>query len=220
MRSLEPAPAPVRRTGMRILGFLAICLTAFAAQLSSAPNATACSCIGIGDQEAFDAADAVFVGTVESVPTAPNTRRWSSDDPGVWSFSVESVYKGAVVDQQSVVSAIDGSSCGLELADAERVVVFARNEPHPFERALDGAPLYADLCGGSRSLMQGAVPTSFGAPTPPIPGVSAVLRSEAAPLAPASNERGVIPYLAFAVLILGAVAVASVVVKRGGPGRT
>ena len=137
---------------MRAFAISAIVLAAVVSQVWTAPPAQACSCSLVSDEQAYDAADAVFVAQVESAPSPPTEGAWSSIDPGVWTFSVTDVYKGDRLRAQRVVSAISGGSCGLELPEQGAVVVFARTEPWgpPFEQSVDGADLYADLCGGSR----------------------------------------------------------------------
>jgi hypothetical protein len=134
-----------------------------------APPAAACSCMSVSDEVALEQADAAFTGEVLSAPTPPVSTPWSSTDPGVWTFAVDRVYKGTVAPQQEVVSAISGASCGLELPTQGPVLVFTRTAPQAFEEAVEGATLYADLCGGSRSLHERPVPATFAATSPTEP---------------------------------------------------
>jgi hypothetical protein len=139
-----------------------------------APPAAACSCASVSDEDALRSADAVFTGEVLSAPSPSTFGAWSSTDPGVWTFAVDLVYKGTVAPQQDVVSAISGASCGLELPAEGPVLVFARTDPWPSEQSVDGATLYADLCGGSRSLHERPVPATFAATTPTEAGADPV----------------------------------------------
>jgi hypothetical protein len=150
------------------LVMVVLLVVALVSAWDTAPVA-ACSCSQVSDQEAMAQSDAVFVGVVERAPTIPTTGTWSSTDPGVWRFAVESVHKGTVAPDQEVVSALSGASCGLELPEQGRVVVFARTEPRAeaLEQAVAGATLYADLCGGSRALA-GPPPAELGVPYEPV----------------------------------------------------
>ncbi len=136
--------------------------------------ASACSCAGLTADEAFARADAVFVGDwVETLPggVVPPP---SSDDPQRLVFEVSGVYKGEVYARQSVVTAVDGASCGLELQGDGPFLVFGRTTASTFEPGLEDGELAADLCGGSRALADSAVPASFGVPAAPLEGSSPI----------------------------------------------
>jgi hypothetical protein len=140
-------------------------------QVVSAPPAAACDCTQVGDVEAFAHADAVFVGTVVSPAAVPTDVVWSSTDPGAWVFDVQSVYKGSVAPRQTVWSPLSGASCGLELEkdESRSVVVFAGRDTMTYLPGFDPptGELHASLCGGTRLLTDGTIPTSFGEPKPP-----------------------------------------------------
>jgi hypothetical protein len=108
------------------------------------------------DAEAFERADAVFVGRVVDV-TRPAVLR-SSIDPVVWTFDVRTAYKGDVDHAQEIVSEASGASCGLEVFDREQSqLVFASRSFGPGHLRLESHQYYAGLCGGTRSI-EGAAP--------------------------------------------------------------
>ena len=137
--------------------------------VGAAGPAGACSCIGLGDAEAFARADAVFVGKVSGYeagdPPVPQP------GPARWTFKVRDVYKGKVTRTQEVVSAADGASCGLEIQTRGVFLVFATTS-----RTLPSGPrpaagqLYATLCGGTRALSEGALEPGLGRAHPPRSG--------------------------------------------------
>lgn len=131
----------MRRSGMTLL--LAALLTA--AGLLVASPAAACSCAEADTAAYFADADAVFAGSLVS----REVRRldsWtqSSGDPALHVFEVETVYKGEVHEQQGVISAADGASCGLEPSGDGPYVVFATRDAGPAE-----GQYRAGLCGGT-----------------------------------------------------------------------
>jgi hypothetical protein len=142
------------RHAATVLAGLAI---AAAAQTFAAPPAAACSCAaGIPDAERRANADAVFTGRIE-------TER-GDDRTVVWTFAVDAVYKGDVAERQVVSSSASGSSCGAELLNHTRYLVFARGT---------GGALTTGLCDGDRALADGAVPAlALGAATTPRPATS------------------------------------------------
>jgi len=122
---------------------------------------------GTSDDEAFAAADVVFTGRLVAV-RVPDGPMISSDDPARFVFDVDSVLKGDAFETQSVVSARDGASCGLELQTGVDSVVFARTES---SYDLAGGELDSSLCSGSRT---GAAPEGLGTPNAPSPGSSTI----------------------------------------------
>lgn len=149
-----------------------------------AEPAGACVCSYVGDpavpgsveeadDDAFAAADVVFVGEAVRVPTG--LPAVGHDDGRTLRFEVDEVYKGhAVADQEVVTSR---SSCGLEgMEEGEAYVVFAehpeeRQATSPFVPEAEDHQVLAEQCGGTRPLQARAVPTSFGdgdAPAPPL----------------------------------------------------
>lgn len=158
-----------RQAIRRWAGMIALVAVASASMvLVAAAPASACSCIGYDDAQAFDAADAVFVGTLEErgEPADPNY----SASPVTLTFRVDRAYKGDIARTQPVVISSSDSSCGLDLTGTGPFLVFARDEGSPAlsTDAPDGA-VFAGLCDGTRGLRAG-VPASFGAgsiPTSP-----------------------------------------------------
>lgn len=132
----------------------------------------ACSCAPLTDAEARGFADAVFVGTLAEVITPPGPS-YSSADPERFVFEVDGVYLGDVFARQSVVTARDGASCGLEISGPGPFLVFARTPDTSTGEALEGE-LTSSLCSGTRTLADGGAPVEFGEPSPPTPGASPV----------------------------------------------
>ena len=150
---------PLRRT--RVLGAM-VAVTLGAAILIVGPSARparACSCIGMTDEQAFAAADAVFRGQVAGYESPPAQPVMSSADPAVWTFAVAEVYKGDVAPTQAVVSAVSGATCGLEIPHQGEFFVFADRR--------DGTGGYsANLCGGTRSTTAGPLEVAAMQPPP------------------------------------------------------
>ncbi|WP_020574021.1 hypothetical protein [Actinopolymorpha alba] len=129
---------------------LILALIASGAFLLAPAPASACSCVSQSPAEAYDRADAVFVGrmTDRDVPS----RLFSSTDRAVWTFDVSQVYKGEVHRQQEIVTVESGASCGLELQGSGPFVVYAeKNAGEPIPAPGEGQ-YAASLCGGSTEL--------------------------------------------------------------------
>lgn len=128
----------MRRALLLLLGVL---LAAAGLPVGARP-AAACSCAGIPSAaEAFASADAVFAGRLVSREVHhPNWPLVSSSDPAVHVFAVDEVFKGVVHEEQGVVSADSGASCGLELSGEGPIVVYATDS---------GGGLTAGLCDGA-----------------------------------------------------------------------
>jgi hypothetical protein len=139
--------------------------------LATSERAVACSCAGVTDSEAFQRADAVFTGALVDIITPPGEVIVSSD-PERFLFDVDGVFKGEVAASQSIVTAREGGSCGLEIGGRGPFVVFAFTEDFSTSGAVDGE-YYSNLCSGTRPLSDGALPASFGEPAPPADGASA-----------------------------------------------
>lgn len=152
-----------------VLAVAAALSGAFGYLTISAAPAAACSCMAVDDAGAFEAADVVFVGDLVDhqveQPDDPTT------PPGIatWTFAVDEVFKGEALEEQEVVSAASGVSCGLELPQQQvRALVFARRDVG--EMATGENQLVADLCGGTR---EGGAPAAFadlGEPPKPLQG--------------------------------------------------
>lgn len=140
----------------------------------TALRASACSCATTrgDDVAAFDRAGAVFSGVLTEV-RAPTGERHSSADPERFVFAVDRVYKGEVFARQSVVTAREGASCGLEVSPGVgAILVYARGDDDRWIKADEGE-LVADLCGGTRYFIA-PIPASFGDGALPRPGSSPI----------------------------------------------
>ena len=173
-------------------------LVAVATLAAATGTACACSCVGLTDEEALRNSAAAFVGTLREVrgPTVS----MSSSDPSRFVFDVEAVYKGAVHEVQSIVSASDGGSCGLEVNVGERALVFAHGSGQ--SSLLDGE-YAAGLCEGTRMLGVAAVPPVLGAPIAMLPGSSVVGEDDSIPSVVVRNWYWVVGFAA----LIGGVAV-------------
>ncbi len=154
----------MRRTGVSLLlGALLV-----VAGLVVAAPAAACSCAGTpSSAEAFAAADAVFTGRLLSRELQhPDWPIVSSGDPALHVFAVDEVFKGVVHQEQGVVSADSGASCGLELAGGGPFVVFATGSEREYT---------AGLCSGTGTVtaeIQTELRSLAGTPPRPLPGAA------------------------------------------------
>jgi hypothetical protein len=139
----------------------------------SARSTSACSCVSFTDDEALENADAAFTGALVEIITLDGDT-YSSMDPERFVFDVDEVFKGAVFARQSVVTARDGASCGLEVSGPGPFIVFARTEPDGITSGAAEGELYSSLCSGTRALAGGALPASFGVASSPSPVAAAI----------------------------------------------
>jgi len=151
-------------------------LVVVATLTAAAGSACACSCVGVTEAEALRNSAAVFVGTLHEV--RGQTLRFSSADPSRFVFDVETAYKGDVHEVQSVVSSSDGASCGLEIAVGQRTLVFAHNED---SFSLEDGEYESGLCGGTRALVGGEVPSELGPVLAVLPGSSPIGEDDSYP---------------------------------------
>lgn len=114
--------------------------------------ACACSCKSLTEQEAFDAAGAVFVGTVTDVDIPGIGPIIGSADRVNVSFVVSKVYKADVPADVVVRTVRDGASCGYPFAVGSRYVVFA---------TADDGVWRTGLCSGTQLLPPAVEPTGF-----------------------------------------------------------
>jgi hypothetical protein len=164
--------ATVRRGLVTLL--LAVLLSA--AGLLLASPAQACSCAEATTAQNFAAADVVFTGTLLSREVDhPDWPVMSSGDPALHVFAVDAVYKGEAHQEQGVISAAEGASCGLELTGDGPFVVFASSDP-----GLPDGQYRSGLCSGT-GLVDAAVTAALedlspGPPAaaPPIDGPAGV----------------------------------------------
>lgn len=154
--------------------FVVLTVVAIAAMMlvvlspGSVSPARACSCASPSLEEAFAQSDAVFVGTLVEI-RRPEVML-SSMDESRFVFDVETVYAGQVYDEQSIVTASDGASCGLELQVGVRAVVFGTTDE--YEISPDPGEYGANLCNGTGPYS--VVPASFGSGAPPLAGSSGI----------------------------------------------
>lgn len=144
-------------------------VVAFATLAAASGTACACSCVGLTDAEALRQSQAVFVGTLREV-RGP-ALMIDSSAPSRFLFDVEAVYKGEVHTVQSIASASDGASCGLEIDVGQRALVFATGAA---SYDLEDGEYEAGLCGGTRSLGGVGLPSGLGEPGLVLPGSSPV----------------------------------------------
>lgn len=163
--------------------------------------ASACSCVGYTDDEAFAAADVVFTARV--VDVVRPTVMVSSTDETRFVFAIDRIFKGEAHRTQSVVTASDGASCGLEITGSGPFLVFARAEGDGIVDPDDGE-FSSSLCSGTRPLASGAVPTTFGdgfATEAPMDGsVDSPVLSETSPIGRDESGLATLALVALAVV--------------------
>ena len=140
---------------------LAVFLVAGLGVLTVASPACACSCAGVSAREAFDSADAVFVGRVVEIDE-PGGLIVGSADPVTLVFDVGEVFKGVVPANVHVVTARDGASCGFDAVAGARYVIYAYED--------EAGELATTLCSRNQQLSAaGPVPVDLvpGAGYPP-----------------------------------------------------
>ena len=81
--------------------------------LAAAADAYACTCAPVDLERDLPAADGAIIGSV--------LERRVSGDTATYRLRIEQVYKGDIENRAEVVSSVDGASCGLELAQGDRV---------------------------------------------------------------------------------------------------
>lgn len=114
----------------------------------------------------------MFIGTLAEIITSGGPS-YSSADPERFVFEVDEVFTGEVFARQSVVTARDGASCGLEISGPGPFLVFAVANDDVTGGAVDGE-LSSNLCSGTRELGSSAVPAEWGDASPPIAGASPI----------------------------------------------
>lgn len=141
----------------------------------TAGPAHACSCVGWNDNQAFSSADAVFAGRLRDAATSVQRNRARLR---VFDFDVDTVYKGAVLRRQRVVTIGSGSSCGAELRGNGPFLVFATRDRQQFDDAVPKGELFTGLCDGTREVADRAI--AFRAASGPFPGASPPLPEDPA----------------------------------------
>jgi hypothetical protein len=158
-----------------------------AAGLLVASPAQACSCAEATTAEHVAAADVVFTGTLLSREVDhPDWPVMSSDDPALYVFAVDAVYKGDVHAEQGVVSASESASCGLDLAGDGPFVVFASSDT-----GLPDGQYRAGLCNGT-GLADDAVLTELDGLAPAPPAAGAPLDGQAGVQSPGNGALPVV----------------------------
>ena len=207
-----------------ILLLLASSATFVVVAVAGGQSVSACSCVSLTDQEAFDQADVVFTGTLVEIVTPPGDA-YASTDLERFVFDVERIYKGEAVDPQTIVTARDGASCGLEIQGPGPFLVYATSSEGIVIGAVDGEHS-SNLCSGTRAVADGAMPTSFGNGRPPTAVAPSGDSGEAA--APEGPERpsnaasstsdtsdtSSVPWTLIAVVGVAAVALAASLIIR------
>ena len=156
--------------------------------LVPAGPAVACSCAVITEGEAFDNAQVVFTGELVEVRPPPPAAIVSSGAPERFIFAVDRVYKGTAFDEQSVVTAMDGATCGLAISGPGPFIVFAHTGDGDWiEQGVEGE-LYASSCGGTRAVDVAGVPASFGAGAIPEEGSSPVGGATSSTVGPTTSS--------------------------------
>jgi hypothetical protein len=150
-----------RRAALVLVLLVALSGTALAV-LADVRPAAACSCAGLGDEEALEVADVAFVGELRSVDLPGSG--YSAAEATVW-FDVSAVYEGEAYADQPVRTAQDSASCGLELRQLEgSILVFANRTDDGDD--LSSQRLEAGLCGGTRAATDTPIPTGWVAASP------------------------------------------------------
>jgi hypothetical protein len=120
---------------------LVVVLVGLGVAAGPADPAAACSCKVASTADHYASADVVFTGRLlERTVDEPIT---SSIDPARHVFAVDRAWKGDVPERATVLSAVSGASCGLELRGTGPFVVFAREKD---------AHLESGLCTGTAEL--------------------------------------------------------------------
>lgn len=118
--------------GVRNLGIhaartvLILALTASGLHFGAAP-ASACSCVELTSAEAFERADAVFVGEVTAFKVKSGLFGKSSIDPTAVVFTVNEVWKGPRQESITIRTVRGEVSCGFEFAEGLKYLVYARD---------------------------------------------------------------------------------------------
>jgi len=131
-----------------IRAFLVTVLIAPALVVIGASSALACSCVPPrSDPKALREAAAVFSGTV-----VDRSDGEVGFDEITWTFAVDTVYKGDVLDTQDIETQTQGSACGVVFEERKRYVVFAHEDT---EALSPGVDLATNSCMNTRELNDG-----------------------------------------------------------------
>ena len=156
----------MRATAIRLLATaLAI---AFVSVFGGTP-AAACSCARPDPSEAFQQSDAVFIGEISEI-RRPGSLMLNEQEAR-YIFSVETVFKGDVYEQQSIVTHAQGPACGLEISGPGQFLMFATTDGFGGPKPDDGE-FASSLCSANTSVDIEETAADFGDSYAPLTGVS------------------------------------------------
>jgi hypothetical protein len=151
---------------MRLL--VAALAIAFVSVFGGTP-AAACSCPRPELSDAFQQSDAVFIGEINEI-RRPGSLMVNAQEAR-YIFSVETVFKGDVYEQQSIVTHAQGPACGLEISGPDQFLMFATIDgfggPAP-----DAGEFASGLCSANTSDNINDAAANFGDGYAPLAGAS------------------------------------------------
>ena len=135
-----------------------------AIMITSPSPAYGCSCIEPDLEQLFSGHEGAFVGTLIERPPL-DEGFVNSADLVPYVFEVEAAYKGEVTNPMTVMSAVSGASCGLEMPEGASASVFVWSE---------GGEWHGGLCStmGPEALLDGPFQTVEFAEAEPPAGTS------------------------------------------------
>lgn len=128
-------------------GVLVTAAVAGVVLLGGTDRALACSCVPADATTALARADVAFAGTAVAVE-APGPA--TTGAPVVWTFSVDTVVKGAADVAQRVVTPRQSATCGYAFEIGRRYLVLAGTTD-----GVEGAHLATGLCSGTHEVTPG-----------------------------------------------------------------
>lgn len=177
-----PQRRPIRVNAVRLFRLLLGGLLASTVLVLVAGAAAACSCAVQGAAADVQRSDVVLVGTVVGVQPPPWRPVMSGGDPATYEIEVSSVLKGRAAVTTYVRSAVDGGSCGIEIDEGGRYVIFTHVQVREGEDEL-----WASLCGGTTEAapeVLDRVERVTGPPDAPQPEASGGVPGQLAPPRP------------------------------------
>ena len=131
--------------------FFLIAAVVSATLFAGTGTALACSCMIPNAEALLAESDGAFVGTLIERPQPRIGLSSSSADPAAWVFEVEESYKGDISSPITVISAISGASCGLELSEGDSASLFVHRNGDQWE---------GNLCStmGPEALLDASIP--------------------------------------------------------------
>lgn len=156
---------------MQAAGMRLLVITMFVALVSvfQGTPAAACSCARPEPAEAFQQSDAVFIGQISEIRRPGSLM--INEQEARYIFSVETVFKGDVYEQQSIVTHAQGPTCGLEITGPGQFLMFATTNgfggPEP-----DDGEFASSLCSANTSVDIEETAADFGDSYAPLTGAS------------------------------------------------